>query len=109
MAVLGMGWMVAVSVGTGKLQTLPQRLDFSILAGLVYLGVVATAAMLFLQAMAQRHVTANKAALVYAMEPVFAALFAWMWIAESLTLVAAVGAALVVAAVVASEWKLAVV
>jgi drug/metabolite transporter (DMT)-like permease len=65
--------------------------------------------MLFLQAMAQRHVTANKAALVYAMEPVFAALFAWMWIAESLTLVAAVGAALVVAAVVASEWKLAVV
>jgi drug/metabolite transporter (DMT)-like permease len=50
-------------------------------------------------------VAADKAALVYAMEPVFAALFAWLWLGEGLTLVAAVGAALVVFAVLASEWK----
>ena len=61
--------------------------------------------MLFLQAMAQRHVSADKAALIYAMEPVFAALFAWVWLSESLTALAAVGAMLVVAAVVLSEWK----
>jgi drug/metabolite transporter (DMT)-like permease len=61
--------------------------------------------MLFLQALAQKHVSADKAALIYAMEPVFAAAFAWAWLAEVLTPQAAVGAALVVVAIVMSEWK----
>ena len=61
--------------------------------------------MLFLQALAQRHVSADKAALIYAMEPVFAALFAWVWLHEGLSLRAALGAAVVVFAVVFSEWK----
>ncbi len=105
MAVLGMAWMLVASVGTDRLQTLFARTNLSIWLGLCYLGIVATAGMLFLQAMAQRHVSADKAALVYAMEPVFAALFAWLWLAESLTWLAALGALLVVSAVVASEWK----
>lgn len=105
MALLGCLWMLADAWGTDKLQTLPARLDASVLAGLVYLGVVATAGMLFLQAMAQRHVSADKAALVYAMEPVFAAMFAWMWLSELLTWKAAIGGAMVVTAVVLSEWR----
>jgi drug/metabolite transporter (DMT)-like permease len=103
MAALGLVWMLVDAMGTDKLQTLGSRVDGSILAGLAYLGIVATAGMLFLQAMAQRHVSAHKAALVYAMEPVFAALFAWLWLSESLTLMAAVGGAMVVVAVVLSE------
>ena len=104
MALLACVWMLLGSVGTDRLQTLPSRVDFQIFSGLLYLGVVATAGMLFLQAMAQRHVSAAKAALVYAMEPVFAAMFAWMWLAEVLSLSAAIGGAMVVMAVVASEW-----
>jgi drug/metabolite transporter (DMT)-like permease len=104
MALLACVWMLLGSLGTDRLQTLPSRVDFQIFAGLLYLGVVATAGMLFLQAMAQRHVSAAKAALVYAMEPVFAAMFAWMWLAEVLSLNAAIGGAMVVMAVVASEW-----
>jgi drug/metabolite transporter (DMT)-like permease len=104
MAVLGTLWMLLDSLGTDRLQTLHSRVDLPTLAGLVYLGIVATAGMLFLQAMAQRHVSAAKAALVYAMEPVFAALFAWMWLAEVLSWHAAMGGAMVVFAVVASEW-----
>jgi drug/metabolite transporter (DMT)-like permease len=104
MALLACVWMLLGSVGTDRLQTLPSRVDFQIFSGLLYLGVVATAGMLFLQAMAQRHVSAAKAALVYAMEPVFAAMFAWMWLAEVLSLNAAIGGAMVVMAVVASEW-----
>jgi drug/metabolite transporter (DMT)-like permease len=72
---------------------------------LAYLGVVATAGMLFLQALAQRHVAADQAAVIYAMEPVFAAMFAWWWLAEGLTMQAAVGGAMVVCAVVLSEVK----
>jgi drug/metabolite transporter (DMT)-like permease len=105
MAALGSLWMLLDALGTDRLQTLPSRLDLSILVGLAYLGIVATAGMLFLQAMAQRHVSADKAALIYAMEPVFAALFAWMWLAELLTWKAAVGGAMVVLAVVLSELR----
>jgi drug/metabolite transporter (DMT)-like permease len=67
--------------------------------------VVATAGMLFLQAMAQRHVSADKAALIYALEPVFAAVFAWLWLAEVLTVQAAIGGAMVVFAVVMGELR----
>ncbi|APW44900.1 hypothetical protein RS694_15090 [Rhodoferax saidenbachensis] len=105
MAGLACVWMLLDAWGTDKLQTLPSRLNAEILWGLAYLGVVATAGMLFLQAWAQRAVAADKAALIYAMEPVFAALFAWMWLAEALTLRAALGGAMVVCAVVLSEWR----
>jgi drug/metabolite transporter (DMT)-like permease len=71
---------------------------------LAYLGVVATAGMLFIQAIAQRHVKAEQAALVFAMEPVFAALFAWWWLAETMAWTAILGALLVLCAVVWSEW-----
>lgn len=105
MAVLGGLWMLADAQGTNRLQTLGERLNLEILWGLAYLGVVATAGMLFLQARAQRHVSADKAALIYAMEPVFAALFAWVGLSEGLTPRAALGGAIVVFAVVFSEWK----
>jgi drug/metabolite transporter (DMT)-like permease len=105
MAVLGGLWMLVDALGTDRMQTLGSRLNAEILWGLAYLGVVATAAMLFLQARAQRHVSADKAALIYAMEPVFAALFAWVWLSEGLSLRAALGAGVVVFAVVFSEWK----
>jgi drug/metabolite transporter (DMT)-like permease len=105
MAALGAAWMLAASVGTDRLQTLGDRLSLEIILGLVYLGVVATAGMLFLQALAQRHVSADQAAVIYAMEPVFAALFAWWWLAEGLSAQAALGGALVVFAVVLSEVK----
>ena len=80
-------------------------MDAELVAGLLYLGVVASAAMFFLQAVAQRHVNANQSAVIYAMEPVFAALFAWAWLAESMTLRATVGAVIVVMAVVLGELK----
>ena len=105
MAVLGCLWMLLDAQGTDKLSTLAGRVSSEIFWGLAYLGLVATAGMLFLQALAQRHVSADKAALIYAMEPVFAALFAWVWLHEGLSLRAAIGAAVVVFAVVFSEWK----
>lgn len=105
MAILGCAWMLAGAVGTDRLQTLAARVDTQVFAGLCYLGIVATSGMLFLQALAQRHVPASKAALVYAMEPVFAALFAWLMLAEGLGWRAAVGGALVVLAVVFSEMR----
>lgn len=105
MALIGWAWMLGSSMGTDKMSTLLSRLDWPVFWGLVYLGAIATSGMLFLQAVAQRHVSADKAALVYAMEPVFAALAAWLWLGELLSVTAAIGAAMVVFAVVVSEWK----
>ncbi|TXH88332.1 MAG: DMT family transporter [Rhodoferax sp.] len=105
MAMLGCAWMFAGAIGTDRLQTLPERMNWEVFAGLCYLGIVATSGMLFLQALAQRHVPASKAALVYAMEPVFAAMFAWFMLAEGLGWRAALGGILVVTAVVFSEMR----
>ena len=102
MALLGCLWM-ALDSGVEALQTLPLRISPSVWGGLLYLGVVASALISFLQASAQRHVPASQAAVIYAMEPVFAALFAWFWLSELLTLRAAFGALIVVFAVVLSE------
>lgn len=107
MAVFSSLWMALASLGSDALATLPAR-AWPQLGTVVYLGLIASAAMLFLQAVAQRHVSADKAAVIYAMEPVFAALFGWLWLTESLTLRAAVGGALVVGAVILSEMKPAV-
>ncbi len=105
MAVLSGVWIAGASfLGDGSLGTLPERLaPHGVL--LLYLGVIATAGMLLLQAMAQRQVPADKAAVIYAMEPVFAALFAWLWLNEVLSSRAALGGALVVMAVLLSELK----
>ena len=104
MAIFSSLWIAAAGIGNDSLHTLTERLAPHGMI-LLYLGVVATAGMLWLQAVAQRQVPADKAAVVYAMEPVFAALFAWLWLSELLSGRAALGAALVVMAVLLSELK----
>jgi drug/metabolite transporter (DMT)-like permease len=104
MAAFAVVWMLASGLGSERLATLPARLEPTLLP-ILYLGLVASAGMLFLQAVAQRHVAAEKAAVIYAMEPVFAALFGWLWLSELLGSRGLIGGALVVLAVVLSEWK----
>ncbi|MES2951594.1 MAG: DMT family transporter [Pseudomonadota bacterium] len=104
MAVFSTAWIGLAGIGNDSLVTLAARLAPHGLA-LLYLGVVATAGMLLLQAMAQRQVPADKASVIYATEPVFAALFGWIWLNEVLSTRAALGGAMVVVAVILSECK----
>lgn len=106
MAVIGVAWLLIADSFRGNLTSLPVRLRFDWPA-LLYLGVVASAGMLFLQAVGQRHVSAERAAVIYAMEPVFAALFGWLWLRETLGMRGLIGGALVVAAVILGEWRFA--
>ena len=64
----------------------------------VFCGVVATAVCLTGNAWAMQHTTATRASLVYALEPVFAAAFAYVWLGDSLTPTEAAGGGLIVAA-----------
>jgi drug/metabolite transporter (DMT)-like permease len=104
MAVLSMVWVFGEGMWSDGLHTLGDRLMPHWLL-LLYLGVVATAGMLLLQAMAQRQVSADKASVIYALEPVFAALFGWIWLNEVLSSRAALGGTMVVVAVLVSELK----
>ena len=72
---------------------------------LLYLGVVASALMVWLQAWGQQRVRAVEAAIIYGLEPVFAALAAVWWINETLSGRALLGAALIVLGVLVSQFK----
>jgi len=72
---------------------------------ILYLAVVATALVAVLQVMAQRVVAAPLAALVFVLEPVFAAAFAAWWLAERLPTLGWIGGGLVVVAMLVSELR----
>jgi drug/metabolite transporter (DMT)-like permease len=68
-------------------------------------GVFATAVAIGLQSWAQQSVSATRAALLFALEPVFAFLFAWAWAGEKATARVAAGAGLILAGILVVELK----
>lgn len=70
---------------------------------IAYCGVLATALTLTIQSTVQRYTTASHTALILSGEPVFAALFAWILIGETLTPRETVGAVLILAGMLVSE------
>lgn len=57
-----------------------------------------------LQAWGQQRVDATRSAIIYGLEPVFAAITAWWWIGERMHAQAMLGAALLVSALMVSQW-----
>ncbi len=70
---------------------------------LLYLGLIATAFTTWTQVTAQRHLSATEAAILYSLEPVFAAIFSFWWLSERLSLREGMGATLVLAAMIWSQ------
>jgi drug/metabolite transporter (DMT)-like permease len=75
-------------------------------ANLLYLGVVATAAIISLQTWGQSHSTANEAAVMYAFEPACAAIFGYFWLGETLAWSGMLGAVLMISGMIASQWSM---
>jgi drug/metabolite transporter (DMT)-like permease len=74
-------------------------------ANLAYLGVIATAGIISLQTWGQRHSSANEAAVIYAFEPACAAIAAYFWLGEAMTLRALIGALLMIVGMIVSQWN----
>jgi drug/metabolite transporter (DMT)-like permease len=72
---------------------------------IVYLGLVATAAIISLQSWGQARTSANEAAVIYAFEPAAAAFFAYFWLHETMTARAWIGAVLLIAGMIVSQWN----
>lgn len=73
---------------------------------LAYLAVFATVLTFSIQLVAQRYTSPLKATLIFSLEPVFAALFAWWWGGEVLTPVKMLGGVLIILATMTSELPL---
>ncbi|MBN2371725.1 MAG: DMT family transporter [Vicinamibacteria bacterium] len=69
----------------------------------VFLGIIATTLALALWLVFQRHTTSTHAALIFSLEPVFAALFSRVWIGEIVTPAVWIGGALMLAGVLLAE------
>ncbi|WP_426189949.1 DMT family transporter [Massilia sp. DWR3-1-1] len=72
---------------------------------LLFLGVVATAAIISLQSWGQARASANEAAIIYAFEPAAAAFFAYFMLNETMTSRGWLGAALLILGMIVSQWN----
>jgi drug/metabolite transporter (DMT)-like permease len=72
----------------------------------LFLGVVATALAFALQLKLQRYTSASHTALIFALEPIFAAFFSWLWIGEALTVAVWLGGGLMLLGVIVAEVAL---
>ena len=71
----------------------------------LYLGVIATAAIISLQTWGQSRTTANEAAVVYAFEPAAAAFFGFLWLGEEMTGRGWLGGLLLISGMIVSQWN----
>lgn len=101
-----LGVLAGRAVGGPSAVGAPPAIPPSAWAAVAYLALAATAVTTWLQAAGQRRVTAPEAALIYTLEPLWAALFAYWWLGESLGRRGLAGAALVVAAMLLSQWPI---
>jgi len=70
---------------------------------IAFAGIVAVGLGFTLQLVAQRHTSAASAALILSLESVFAAFFGWLFLGETLALIAIVGCCLIFLSVVLAE------
>ncbi|HLQ67467.1 MAG TPA: DMT family transporter [Candidatus Limnocylindrales bacterium] len=95
------GW--ALVAARGGLSVAPREIPWGVL---IYLGVLATAFIIVLQTWALARTSSVKAGVLYATEPVFAAVFAASFFGERMTHRELAGAALILAGVIVSElWR----
>jgi drug/metabolite transporter (DMT)-like permease len=73
---------------------------------IIYCASVATAYIYIIQARYQRYISEIKAVVIYSLEPLFAAIVAYIFIAEKLSVRAMFGGALIMVAMVVAELKL---
>lgn len=86
------------------LEGIPASFPASSLAPIAFLSLFATILAQAGQIAAQRHLPPSQTALLLLAEPIFAALFGFLLLGESLTLTSAAGAGLMLAGMFVAEW-----
>jgi drug/metabolite transporter (DMT)-like permease len=87
------------------LETPALRWEPRVVSALLLTGLLASALAFAVQAWAQQFTSATRAAIIYALEPVFASATSWLLIGERLTTRASIGAGLILFGIVIVELK----
>ena len=90
-------------VWAGSLGELNFALPLSVYGAAFYLAVACTILAYLAQTWAQARTSPTRTAIILALEPVFAALFAWLWIGERLGLWGWIGAGCILAGILVVE------
>jgi drug/metabolite transporter (DMT)-like permease len=85
------------------LETAHLNMTFNFLLNLAYLAVMPTVVALYVMAKYQKYTTPTRSAIIYSMEPPFAALFAFFIIGEQIGMIGAVGGILILLGLIVSE------
>jgi drug/metabolite transporter (DMT)-like permease len=95
-------WAGVSAVTMGKA---PHALSAYVIVAIVFLAVFATAFNFTVQTWAQQYTSPTRAAVIFTMEPVFAAIFAFWWGGEVLGSRGYIGAALILTGIILSEFR----
>ena len=82
----------------------PLPLTAGFVAAVLWMAIFATVVTFIAQTWAQARMSAVHAAILFALEPVWTALFAWAVLGERMTRRDAAGAALILSGILVSEW-----
>ena len=85
--------------------TWPRSFDRGLINALLITGLLATSYALLIQTWMQRYTTPTRTAIIFAMEPVSAALFGIFLFGERLSLLQLIGGTLIVGAMLLTEWR----
>ncbi len=101
--------MVAMTTWAGvsaaTVGDMPHALSGYVIVAIVFLGIFATAFNFTVQTWAQQYTSPTRAAVIFTMEPVFAAIFAFWWGGEVLRSRGYIGAGLILVGIILSEFK----
>lgn len=88
----------------GCCETVRWTLTGTVIVALLFTGVLATAGACWAQLAAQRLISPTRAALILALEPVFASIAAWLLLGETLSATQWAGGSMILAGMLAADW-----
>lgn len=106
LAILQVGMVAVISLGFGVAwETLPAEFTRPVWTGLLITAIPATALAFLIQNSVQRFTSASHTAIIFIMEPVFAAATGWLWAGEVLSSRQWVGCLLILVGMLIAELK----
>ncbi len=104
LAVVQIGAVAVLGTGTAFIFEKPSiDLPLETWGAIAFTGVIATALVFSLQTYVQRFTTPTHTALLFSLEPVFAAFFGWWWASESLGFKEFIGCGLILLGMIVAE------
>jgi drug/metabolite transporter (DMT)-like permease len=108
-SMMQIGILASLQLGTSfaiQEQVAWSAINTIVIANWIYMGIVNSAATMLIQAWAQKFIDANKAALLYSVEPVFAIFFGISLGGEPLTIAFVAGAILILTGILLTSLKI---